>query len=200
MLCIGIDVGITGALASIDHAGTVVCLRDLPLTVYGKQKWVNGGDLLRALFAARRGTEPARVFVEYTPAFPLNRDADSETSGLARGNNLNSASKKGMVLGSILSILEVAELPFELVVPQKWKRALDMLMPKASYHERKEASLERARALFPKAPLHLQKHNGRAEALLIAHWAQRYVLGVQGPSAAAAAVGELDLVGGGKAA
>jgi hypothetical protein len=45
-----------------------------------------------------------------------------------------------------------------------------------------------ARSLYPEAPLHLQRHDGRAEALLVAHWAQRLVMN------------ELDLVGGGKAA
>ena len=174
---------------------------DLPLTIHGTQKWVNGGKFLRMLFAARRSKQQARVFVEFSHAFPLNRDGDTEGDGAARGNNLNSASKKGMLLGSILAILEVAELPFDLVMPQKWKRPLDLIMPKAKYRDRKDASLARARALFPKAPLQLQRHDGRAEALLIAHWAQRYVMGINAPATAVVAssiASELNLVGGGK--
>lgn len=199
MITIAIDVGVSGALASLDESGNIVSVRDLPLTIHGKQKWINGGELLRMLFAARRGDQPARVFVEYMHALPMMDDE----GGTTRGGGLYAASKKGMVLGSILSILEVAQLPFELVVPQKWKRALNLIMPKATYQQRKQASLDRARMLFPKAPLHLQKHDGRAEALLIAHYGQRHVLGVaavQTSAAASAAAGEFDLVGGGRAA
>ena len=36
----------------------------------------------------------------------------------------------------------------------------------------KRASLDRARLLFPSAELHLAKHDGRAEALLLAYYVQ----------------------------
>jgi hypothetical protein len=204
MLVIAIDAGINGAIASLDERGEIVLVGDLPVTVHGKNKWIGGTKFLPMLFAARRRNQPARVFVEYMHALPMMvGGGDGEEGGTTRGGGLYAASKKGMVLGSILAILEVAEIPFELVVPQKWKRALNLIMPQATYRERKDASLDRARMLFPKAPLHLQKHDGRAEALLIAHWAQRHVLGVPGvqtSASASASVGELDLVGGGKAA
>lgn len=191
VITIAIDAGIRGALAALDERGDIVLVGDLPVSTHGSQKWIRGDRFLPMLFAARRRDRPARVFVEYTPAFPLNREGDTDEDGSARGNNLNAASKKGMVLGSMLSILEMAELRFDLVVPVKWKRPLNLLMPNATYRQRKNASLDLARKLFPTAPLTRQSDDGRAEALLIAHWAQQYTNAVDG---------ELALVGGGKAA
>jgi len=171
---IGIDVGLTGALASLDESGELRYFADLPVAQSGSVKWIDGGKLLTMLFKARAG-EAARVVVEYMHAFPLNREGDTERDGRARGNNLHAASMKGAVLGSTLAIIQVAQLPCELVVPQKWKRALGLMMPNASYADRKAASLEMARQLFPKANLSRAKDHGRAEAILIAHYAQRYL-------------------------
>jgi hypothetical protein len=188
VITIAIDSGLTGAIASLDERGEIVLVGDLPVSAHGKNKWIGGAKLLPMLFAARRRHEPARVFVEYMHALPMMAGDGDVEGGTTRGGGLYAASKKGMVLGSILSILEVAQLPFELVVPQKWKRALNLIAPKATYRQRKDASLDMARQLFPKAPLDRQKDDGRAESLLIAFWAQRYVLG------------QFDLVDGGKAA
>jgi crossover junction endodeoxyribonuclease RuvC len=192
MIVIGIDPGITGALAALDRNGECVYVGDLPITQSGALKWVNGGRLLEMLFKARSGKQPARVFVEYSHAFPLNREGDTADNGAARGNNLNAASRKGMVLGAILATLDIAQLPYELVMPAKWKRALGLIMPKASYLDRKRASLDRARMMFPNAPLDRQRDNGRAEAMLIAHYGQRYVLGNGASAIATALAGELN--------
>jgi crossover junction endodeoxyribonuclease RuvC len=189
MITIGIDVGVTGALAAIDEAGEVVLLKDLPVAVHGSSKWIDGAELLPLLFAARKGDLPARVFVEHIHGTPK--------MGVTTSHSL------GLTFGSVLSILQIARLPFEAVVPSKWKRALGLIMPGATDHEKKSASLDRARMLFPMAPLSRQKDNGRAEALLIAHYGQRHVLGHVAPATAAVAsaqAGDLALVGGGKAA
>jgi hypothetical protein len=39
--------------------------------------------------------------------------------------------------------------------------------------ETKKISLHQARLLFPQAELHLEKHDGRADATLIADWIHR---------------------------
>ena len=68
--------------------------------------------------------------------------------------------------GSILSVLQTLRLPLELVTPAVWKRGIGLSSDK-------RASLDKARLLFPTADLTLAKYDGRAEALLLAHWAQR---------------------------
>jgi hypothetical protein len=195
MLCIGIDVGITGAIAALNEDGVPVFLADLPIAQAGALKWVHGGRLLTQLFAARRAItseripRPARVFVEQTGPMPEL--------------GMKAANSKGLTLGSVIAVLDIAELPYEFVAPQRWKRALNLLRPGASDREKKQVSLDLARRLFPNASLSRQKDNGRAEALCIAHWGQRYAMGHVAPATAAIAsadAGEFDLIGGGKAA
>lgn len=166
MLTIGIDVGITGALATLDERGQLCYLADLPISINGKMKWINGAEFLRLLFKARNVSRPARVIVEHVHAMP-------QLPGRESFGGVISAHSTGLTLGSILSIIQVAELPLQLVTPMKWKRALGLVMPKTTSTERKTASLEKARALFPKAALSRFKDHGRAEAILIAHWAMQ---------------------------
>lgn len=64
------------------------------------------------------------------------------------------------------AIAAVTHMSVELVTPATWKRSLGLSTDK-------RASLHKARLLFQPADLALAKHEGRAEALLIAHWALR---------------------------
>lgn len=163
MLIIGIDCGITGAIGVIDAQARVVALHDLPVMTHGRLKWIDGRQLMQLIRDARSGY-PARVFIEAT-----------------HGGNTGTvaANRKGLTLGSTLVALQLSAQPFELIQPLSWKRALRMLMPNATDKAKKDASLARARMLFPAADLDLQKHHNRAEALLIAHYAQRYLLGAK---------------------
>lgn len=163
MLIMGIDCGITGAIGVIDAQARVVALHDLPIVTHGRLKWIDGMELVRIIREARSGY-PARVFVEATHGGTLGTVA---------------ANSKGLTLGSTLVALQFSGVPYELLQPQTWKRGLGMLMPKAGDKEKKAASLARARMLFPAADLDLQKHHNRAEALLIAHYAQRYLMGAK---------------------
>lgn len=161
MRIIGIDVGLTGALASLDESGELRYFADLPVAQSGSVKWIDGGKFLTMLFKARDG-EPARVFVEQTGPMPKL--------------GIMAANSKGLTLGSVLAVVQVAQLPIELVSPMRWKRALGLLMPKATDTEKKAASLQRARLLFPKAKLDRAMDHNRAEAMLLAHWAHRFAI------------------------
>lgn len=159
MRIIGIDVGVSGALAALDEGGELRYFADLPIASSGALKWVDGGKLLTMLFKARAG-EPARVVVEQTGPMPKL--------------GMKAANSKGLTLGSVLAIVQVAQLPVELVAPVRWKRALGLLMPEATDTEKKAASLAKARLLFPKAKLDRVCDHNRAEAMLLAHWARRF--------------------------
>lgn len=52
-------------------------------------------------------------------------------------------------------------------VPQTWQKGVVPVKEKPGA----KPSLPIAREMFPDAPLSLQKHHGRADAILIAHWA-----------------------------
>lgn len=145
---IGIDPGLTGALAVLDADGIIVTLADLPVIRDRSLAWIDGGELQSLLLDALRG-RPARAVVERVSAMPRQGVASSFTFGVG--------------FGSILGVLQAMQIGIELVTAAQWKRSLGL-------PANKRTSLDRARLLFPGADLRLAKHDGRAEALLLAHW------------------------------
>jgi len=150
MLTLAIDPGLTGALALLDADGACELVADLPVIRDRSLAWIDGAQLQSMLLDALRGRR-CRALVERVSAMPAQGVASSFAFGL--------------VTGSILSVLQTLQLPLELVTPAAWKRALGLTSDK-------RASLDRARLLFPSAELHLAKHDGRAEALLLAYYVQ----------------------------
>lgn len=71
--------------------------------------------------------------------------------------------------GLYQGLLLAFDIPFITVRPQEWQKGI---VPK-KLSESDKPSLTVARRLFPQVDLHLQKHHGRADALLIADWARR---------------------------
>lgn len=150
MLTLGIDPGITGALALLDPAGQPELVADLPIIRDRSLAWVDGGALQSMLLDAIRG-RPCHAVVERVSAMPRQGIASAFTFGVG--------------LGSILATLQTLRLPLELITAAVWKRALGLSSDKS-------ASLHKARLLFPTADLNLAKHDGRAEALLLAYYAR----------------------------
>ena len=151
MLTLGIDPGITGALALLESDGQPELVADLPVIRDGRLAWIDGSQLQSTLLNAIRGRS-CRAIVERVSAMPRQ--------GIA------SAFAFGVGFGSVLAVLQALHLPLELVTAAQWKRALGLSSDK-------RASLDKARLLFPTADLALAKHDGRAEALLLAYWRQR---------------------------
>jgi crossover junction endodeoxyribonuclease RuvC len=149
-LTLGIDPGVTGALALLDRSGQVELLADLPIIRDKSLAWVDGAELQSMLLNAIGGRQ-CHAVVERVSSMP--------------GQGIASAFGFGVGFGSILSVLQTLRLPLELVTPSVWKRAVGLSSDK-------RASLDKARLLFPLADLTLAKHDGRAEALLLAYWIQ----------------------------
>jgi hypothetical protein len=154
MITIGIDPGLTGAISFIgqgrDAAEPICSVYDLPIICDGALSWIDGSQLRSMILTARDG--PCVAVVERVSAMPKQ--------GVA------SSFKFGSVLGSVLGVLGAIGIPIEFVSASKWKRELGLSSDKL-------ACLHKARLLFPDCELHLRKHDGRAEALLIAHWSIR---------------------------
>ena len=155
---VGIDPGMFGALSFFRQSGELIAVQDMPIVRNGTLKWVDGPVLLRRL---RNKMKDGRLvaIVERVHAMPEN----GSQGGFSQGSTLC----------SLLAILQIANAKIELVAPQSWKRAMGLIRSreeKLTDSERKKLSLDKARTLFPKAPLDLEKHHGRAESLLIAHW------------------------------
>jgi hypothetical protein len=147
-LTLGIDPGLTGALAVLNDDSSVVALHDLPIIRDRSLAWIDGGELQSVLLNALSG-RAGHAIVERVSSMPRQGVASSFAFGVG--------------FGSVLGVLQALHIGIELVTPAVWKRALGL-------GSDKRASLNKARLLFPAADLHLAKHDGRAEALLIAHW------------------------------
>jgi len=138
----GIDPGKTGACAYMSEDGATYDVFDWP------------GD---EASAARKIKQLADNFeirycvLEAVSAFP--------------GNGAVSMFNFGTNFGIWRGILATVGIPFSLIRPQKWQKGLIL---RNDGKDTKARSLTAARRLFPDAELHLKKHNGRADALLMA--------------------------------
>ena len=101
---------------------------------------------------------PARAYVERVGSMP--------------GQGVASSFAFGLGYGSILSVLQASLISMALVTPAVWKRSYGLGTDK-------HASLHKARLMWPRADLRLIKHEGRAEALLIAEYGRRHMAGVE---------------------
>lgn len=158
MVVIGIDVGVTGALAAVDSRGTC-SVEDLPTMA------LEGKRLVKRRIDARGLMELIRRFVPPgESAVALIEDVHMRpgNGGAATASLLHSR-------GVIEAVLELARLDVHAVQPSTWKRFYGLLGTE------KAASLVQARTLYPLAQGHLklQKHHNRAESLLIAHYGLR---------------------------
>ena len=147
--CIGIDPGLTGALALLRN-GEFAEVFDMPTSgrgVGGKQD-INHQELCRLL----REMPPCTAYVQHVWGFNKGGVQQSSASGFHLGKTV----------GAVHMGLAAYGMPMELVTPQKWKKSLGLIGTD------KDAARTRAIQLLPTAPLSLKKHIGRADALLIA--------------------------------
>ncbi len=142
MTYVGIDPGAKGAFAMLD-TGTVDVL---PLD-------------MEEFTAAMRRLDPkqTRVVLEHVSAMP--------------GQGVVSMFSFGTGWGRIMGVLDALRIPYELVRPQKWKKAFSVTGDKNS-------SIAVAKRLFPGIDLHRTERSrkdddGLAEALLMAEYARR---------------------------
>lgn len=148
MIHIGIDVGVTGAIAAIDSDARLLACADLEVTRYGKFAWCEPLSLVRFIRDAANGG-PVQAWVEYVA--PMPKLGVVASAGMGRTH------------GSVLAALQVAGVAFEMVAPQAWKRRLNVTADKNS-------SLDLARIKFPGAEcFERKKDHNRAEAALIAY-------------------------------
>lgn len=149
MITIGIDPGLTGGIAFVSDYGYSV--HDLPVIRDKSLSWIDGGELQSIILRERYAAKHFQCFVERVGYMP--------------GNAGPSGFNFGCSFGSVLSIIQSLQISLQLVTPVTWKKALGLGKEKA-------AAIDKARLLFPLANLSMRKHDGRAEALLIAHYAR----------------------------
>ena len=123
-------------------------------------KYVSCGDMINdgkfilshhvwAEMSQARDKQDIEVVVEAVHAMPKQ--------------GVSSMFKFGMAYGAAISLAQRFNVQVNGVAPRVWKKALKL-------DSDKDLSLSMARDLWPNAPLARKKDNGRAEALLMAHW------------------------------
>lgn len=153
---VGIDPGLTGAIAVLDHTG-MRHLADLPTMNRGAgtvKRQINGAALTTYLREMLHDTDKHEVLVAI------------EKMGAMPKQGVASMLSIGLTAGIIEGVVAARGYRFELIPAAVWKKAMKVTATK-------EHARAAAQRMFPAAELHLVKHHNRAEALLLAAWAQR---------------------------
>lgn len=148
MRMLGVDPGISGALAVVEVIGGVPVLVDacdMPSVGTGAKARV---DILAAARWIREHA-PSTAYVERAQAFP--------------GQGASSGFSYGRAVGAIEAVVALCAIPMILVEASGWKRRLHLP------GKDKEAARQKALQLFPRTtPVWRKRDHGRAEAALIA--------------------------------
>lgn len=141
---IGIDPGNSGAMALIAADGSVEI-----------QDWEDGPTVAGKMLEWAQDYQVKAVGLERVHSMPKQGVA----STFKFGTNF------GIWQGLLLALV----LPFETITPQAWMKSYSLVKKSKS----DKPSLTVARQMFPCAPLNLKKHDGRADALLLAEHVRR---------------------------
>lgn len=166
MIYIGIDPGVSGAVAVID--GDTVRLFDVPTRKATKGEAYLAGemaDLIRGL----AGDTPHRS------CFVVLEEAEAPRLGLQAkaSGNTTAAVKIGRGIGLWEGIVAALGIPYEIERAGVWKRPFKLTAGD------KTASRARACELFPAYRAELTKRRpDYSEALLLAEWGRRRKLGI----------------------
>jgi len=155
-MIIGVDPGLSGAVATLILHAKYLSISDMPtfeLTRNGKKKREIDCSHLAGIF---EGDCVPDVWLEQVGAMP--------------GQGTSSMFAFGQTVGIIKGIVATLQYPLHLVTPQVWKKALKVPADKDG------ARLVASR-LMPWAADEwlLKKHDGRAEAALIAYYGSMHV-------------------------
>jgi crossover junction endodeoxyribonuclease RuvC len=163
MYIVGIDPGLDGAVAIMNSVTGLIEIVDTPTSTY------KSGKKNKRMFMAQ---EMADILIP--PAMGVGTQVFIEQVSAMPGQGVTSMFGFGKGYGIWIGICAALKLSTTFVTPQRWKKDIMAGIPD------KTAARIRAQQLFPSvAPaLKLVKHDGRAEALLIAEYGRRS-LGLQ---------------------
>lgn len=187
MIVIGIDIGLTGAVAAVDSRGTAT-VRDIPLIPDGKPRQrVNKKTGKKSEQQSYRIDGRALIFAIREivpighPALVVFEDVHARSIG-SGGRATNSMGSQGSMMrsrGIVEGVIDITRLECKAVQPQTWKRHFGLLLKREEGEEdsdfdrrKKAASMDTARGLFPAIGHDLKrvKDHNRAEALLLAQF------------------------------
>ena len=153
MRIIGIDPGLSGAIAILEHK-KVLNIFDMPVMSEGKKnkKQLNSALLVSLLRENIVKDQEAVVVVEQVNAMP--------------GQGVTSMFNFGQTFGAIKGICAALELPIFFVRPSKWKKHFELI------NSSKDSSRTKAIEMYPKLSNQLTKKKdvNKSDAILIARY------------------------------
>lgn len=151
MIIAGIDPGLSGALAFYDTGTGEVETIDMPTLAVSNGRREVDAHAVADLFWKRHA---GHAFIEQS--WP--RPKDGAVQGFKFGDGY----------GALRGVLAAVGVPYTPVSPQRWKHALGVSADKDAARARAKQLLPQAAGQWP-----LKKHDGRAEAALIAYYGAR---------------------------
>ena len=150
MIVVGIDIGVTGAIAVLED-GALVTVHDMPTLQDGpsSRRTVNA-PLLATILAE---THCAKAYVEWVGPRP--------------GEGVGGAFAFGRARGVVEGVCAGLDIPCQFITAPKWKRLVGIPAGKLGA---KDAARSKAIQRWPGSAdlFKLVKHDGRAESCLIA--------------------------------
>jgi crossover junction endodeoxyribonuclease RuvC len=156
MVILGVDSGVSGALAAVTVSGQILWTDHMPTITHtsprGKRTRLVDVDGLKA------------AIVAYSPAHAVIEAAASRPNQGVAG-----VFAYGRAYGVVEGVMGACDVPFTVVPPQVWKRHFSLSKKADDYRAAKAESLNLVRSMYG-VDLPLVKDHGRAEAILIARW------------------------------
>lgn len=148
---IGIDPGISGALALLTDDLKLLEVVDMPVMAQGKHHQVNAAELGKILERWRRKYEGnLTAYLESVSAMP--------------GQGVSSMFGFGVSYGIVQGVLGTLQIPVIMITPGVWKRRAGLI------GKEKDMARTLAIRLYPEASLARKLDCGRADAILIARF------------------------------
>ena len=153
MKIIGIDPGLTGAIAIMEN-NKVLSMFDMPVMSDGKKnkRQLNSAQLVKILNDNILKNEEISVVVEQVNAMP--------------GQGVTSMFNFGQTFGAIKGVCAALELPIFFVRPSKWKKHFELI------NSSKDSSRTKAIEMYPLFSENLSKKKdvNKSDAILIARF------------------------------
>lgn len=152
---IGIDPGLSGAIALLKDDDTLCWVEDMPIMPEGKKMQVNEPELTRII---------KETYSSLTSGHECCPTCYLERVSAMPGQGVTSMFNFGVGYGIVRGVVQALGIPLWFVRPVAWKRQAGIL------HRDKDAARTMAQHLYPAAPLGRVKDIGRADAILIARY------------------------------
>ena len=153
MKVVGIDPGLSGAIAILEH-NKVIGIFDMPVMSEGKKnkRQLNSAQLVNILKENINNNDETTIIVEQVNAMP--------------GQGVTSMFNFGQTFGAIKGVCAALNLPIFFVRPSKWKKHFELI------NSSKDASRTKVIEMYPSLSNQLAKKKdvNKSDAILIARF------------------------------